>query len=82
MVQGKLGLEASEGSLTANPGGQFLYGVWEQLQHPVMDGKTLWDEVESADAMARRVWWKDDYISENWGWDFGQGSGDGTPANP
>jgi hypothetical protein len=82
MEQGKPGLEASEGSLTANPGGQFLYGVWAQLQHPVANGETLWDEVESSDAMARRVWWIDSYISDNWGWDFGQGSGDGTPANP
>ena len=28
--QGTPGLEASEASLTANPGGQFLYGVWAQ----------------------------------------------------
>jgi hypothetical protein len=79
--QGTPGLEASEASLTANPGGQFLYGVWAQLEHPVANGVTNWDEVLSSDAMARRVWWLDDYISVDWAWDFGQGSGDGTPAN-
>ncbi len=73
--QGKPGLEASEASLTANPGGQFLYGVWAQLEHPVTENnETLWDEVISSDAMARRVWWIDDYISEDWAWVFGQGS--------
>ncbi|MBS3954711.1 MAG: hypothetical protein KGZ88_17300 [Methylomicrobium sp.] len=80
--QGTPGLEASEASLTANPGGQFLYGVWAQLEHPVANGVTNWDEVLSSDAMARRVWWLDDYISTEWAWDFGQGTGTGTPANP
>ncbi len=79
--QGTPGLEASEASLTANPGGQFLYGVWAQLEHPVEDGVTNWDEVLSSDAMARRVWWLDGYISDTLAWVFGQGSGDGTPAN-
>ncbi len=66
--QGRPGLEASEASLTANPGGQFLYGVWAQLEHPVTENnETLWDEVISSDAMARRVWWIDDYISEDLG---------------
>lgn len=73
--QGKPGLEASEASLTANPGGQFLYGVWAQLEHPVVNGETQWDEVISSDAMARRVWWLDSYISDTWAWDFGQGQG-------
>ncbi len=82
MEQGTPGVEASEASLTANPGGQFLYGVWAQLEHPVADGVTNWDEVLGSDAMARRLWWLDGYISETYGWDFGQGSGDGTPANP
>jgi len=70
MEQGRQGLEASEASLWANPGGEFLYGTWTQVGH---------DPVE-ADAMARRVWWIDDYISDTFGWHFGQGSGDGTPA--
>jgi len=74
MEQGTPGLEASEASLTANPGGQFLYGAWAQLYHDPDTG-----EIES-DAMARRVWWLDGYISEIYGWDFGQGSGDGVPA--
>jgi hypothetical protein len=78
--QGSPGLEASEASLSANPGGQFLYGVWAQLEHPVVNNETLWDEVLSADAMARRVWWIDGYIPVD-AWIFGQGTGDGTPAN-
>jgi hypothetical protein len=81
MEQGKPGLEASEASLTANPGGQFLYGVWAQIEHEVVNNETDWDSVISSDAMARRVWWLDDYISTDWAWDFGQGTGDGTPAN-
>jgi hypothetical protein len=80
--QGTPGLEASEASLTANPGGQFLYGVWAQLEHPVVNGVTNWDEVTASDAMARRVWWKDGYISEIYGWDFGQGTGTGVPVKP
>jgi hypothetical protein len=64
--QGTQGLQASEASLTANPGGQFLYSVWAQ-----------WDEstgvLTESDAMARRIWWIDDYISETWAWVFGQG---------
>jgi hypothetical protein len=79
--QGTPGLEASEASLTANPGGQFLYGVWAQLEHPVLDSQTLWDEVLSSDAKVRRIWWQDDYISDLYAWVFGQGSGDGVPAN-
>jgi hypothetical protein len=63
MEQGIPGLAASEGSLTANPGGEFLYGVWSQIQH----------DTGESDAMARRVWWIDDYISETWGWFLGQG---------
>jgi len=63
MESGTPGLGASEASLSANPGGEFLYGVWSQI-----------DEVtEESDAMARRVWWIDGYISATWGWDFGQG---------
>jgi hypothetical protein len=63
MEQGTLGLEASEASLTANPGGEFLYGAWAELYH---------ETVESG-ALARRVWWIDDLISETWAWVFGQG---------
>jgi hypothetical protein len=38
------------------------------------------EEVIESDATARRAWWIDDYIPADT-WDFGQGSGDGTPAN-
>ena len=31
LEQGKPGLEASEASLAANPGGEFLYGAWAQM---------------------------------------------------
>jgi hypothetical protein len=72
MEQGRPELEASEASLEANPGGQFLYGVWAQIDHLNAE----------SDPVARRVWWIDDYISETDAWTFGQGSGDGTPANP
>jgi len=75
MEQGTPGLEASEASLTANPGGQFLYGTWAQLE---VDEET--GEAVESDAMTRRVWWLDGYISADWAWDFGQGSGDGVPA--
>jgi len=75
--QGTPGLEASEASLTANPGGQFLYAAWAQLEHDVDTG-----ELVDSDAMARRLWWIDGYISLEYGWDFGQGSGDGTQVNP
>ena len=73
--QGRPGLEASEASLTANPGGQFLYGVWAQWAHDETG------DVSESDAMARRVWWIDDYISTADAWVFGQGTGDGEPAN-
>ena len=57
--------------MTANPGGQFLYGVWAQIQHE--DG-----EVVESDAMARRVWWLDGFTSETYDWIFGQGPQDQT----
>jgi len=68
LEQGRPGVEASEASLAANPGGEFLYAAWAQIDH----------ENEVSDAMARRVWWIDDYISDLYAWDFGQGSGDGS----
>lgn len=69
LEQGTPGLEASEASLEANPGGEFLYGAWAQLQ---LDD--LGEAVES-DAMVRRVWWIDGYIPSN-AWIFGQGPQD------
>jgi len=53
--QGTPGLEGSESSLEANPGGEFMYGVWAQYDH----------EAHESDAKARRVWWINDYISSN-----------------
>lgn len=72
--QGIKGLEASEASLGANSGGEFMYGVWAQYQ---VEG----GEVTESDATARRVWWIDEYFPVD-AWVFGQGSGDGTPATP
>jgi len=67
LESGTPGLEASEASLTANPGGQFLYAAWAQL---MIDQDT--HEAVSSDAMVRRVWWIDGFIPLN-AWDFGQG---------
>ncbi|MFW2333858.1 choice-of-anchor O protein, partial [Ilumatobacter sp.] len=80
LEQGKPGLEASEASLAANPGGEFMYAAWAQA---LIDDSKVKDKdkkdksvlVES-DAMARRVWWIDDYIPTN-AWDFGQGPNGG-----
>lgn len=74
MEQGTPGLEASEASLEANPGGQFLYGVWAEIQHD-----DFGEPVES-DPKARRVWWIDDYISDTEAWTLpgtNQGGGGG-----
>ncbi|NCD17016.1 MAG: hypothetical protein EOL91_06845 [Actinobacteria bacterium] len=64
---GTQGLESGEASLTANPGGQFLYAVWAEAQ--ITD-----DELVESDAMHRRVWWVDSFWPID-AWDFGQGSG-------
>jgi hypothetical protein len=68
LEQGSPGLEASEASLVANPGGEFLYGAWAQLLLEEFTG-----DVEESDAMARRVWWIDDYIPTD-AWTLGGGS--------
>ena len=72
MESGTPGLEASEASLTANPGGQFLYAVWAQAQ--ITEGELI-----ESDAKERRVWWVDDFFPID-AWIFGQGAGDGTGA--
>jgi len=54
---------ASEASLKANPDGSKLYGVWAQW---VFDD--LGEEIAESEAMARRVWWIDDYISPDNSW--------------
>ena len=50
---------SSEASLEANPDGSKMYGVWAQWAFD-----DLGEEIES-DAMSRRLWWIDDYISTN-----------------
>ena len=89
LEQGKPGLEASEASLAANPGGEFLYAAWAQMlfdDSKVKDDKKAKDdkkdkkdktEFVESDAMVRRVWWIDGYISAEDAWDFGQGSAGG-----
>ena len=55
--------QSSEANLEANPDGSKLYGVWAQwVVDPVME-----DTVES-DAMARRLWWIDEFISGDNSW--------------
>jgi hypothetical protein len=68
MEQGSPGLEASESSVVANPGGEFLYSVWAQFLHDESTGELI-----ESDAMARRVWWLDNYIPAN-AWTQGSGS--------
>ena len=73
--QGTPGIEGSEASLEANPGGQFMYGVWAQFDH----GDENLEGDESSDPEARRTWWIDDYISEL-AWDLpGTNGGTETP---
>jgi hypothetical protein len=67
---------SSEANLEANPVGSKMYGVWAQW---VFDASGT--EIIESDAIARRIWWIDDYIPAD-AWVFGQGSGDGTPASP
>ena len=51
---------SSEANLEANPDGSKLYGVWAQW---VFDDSG--EEVVESDAMARRIWWIDEYRSTN-----------------
>ena len=50
---------SSEANLEANPDGSKMYGVWAQW---VFDDTG--EEVSESDAMARRLWWIDDYVSD------------------
>jgi hypothetical protein len=61
---------SSEADLEANPNGSKMYGVWTQWVFGA-DG----EEVVESDAMARRVWWLDDYIPSD-AWPLGQGASD------
>ncbi len=62
LEQGTPGLEASEASLAANPGGEFMYAAWAEMAH----------DTGESDARVRRVWWIDDFIGSD-AWVFGQG---------
>jgi SulP family sulfate permease len=68
IVRALPGLEASEASMEGNPGGEFIYGAWSQLQ--ISDG--------ASDAMVRRIHYIDDYIPSD-AWIFGQGQTDPQP---
>jgi len=58
MEQGRRELEASEASIEANPGGEFMYGTWFQLDHLNHE----------SGAVVRRVWLIDGYISPDNAW--------------
>jgi hypothetical protein len=58
------GSHSSEANLEANPDGSKLYAVWAQW---VFDDH---EEVEDADAMARRIWWIDDWFCTTEGCDY------------
>jgi hypothetical protein len=54
---------SSEASLVANPDGSKMYGVWAQWVFE--DDEDYESDIIESDAMARRLWWIDDYISED-----------------
>jgi hypothetical protein len=49
---------SSEANLESNPDGSKLYAVWAQWVLDELAG----EEVVESDAMARRIWWIDDYF--------------------
>ncbi|HEY0635350.1 MAG TPA: choice-of-anchor O protein [Gammaproteobacteria bacterium] len=57
-LEGKQDAESSEASLEANPGGEFMYGVWAQHEYDEVT-----EELTESDAMFRRVWYIDDCVS-------------------
>ncbi|MBK5941988.1 hypothetical protein CCR96_22650 [Halochromatium roseum] len=67
--EGRPGVEGSEASLEANPSGEFMYGVWAQLDVEA--------DTEESDPVARRVWWIDDFISDTNAWTL-PGTAQGT----
>ena len=74
-LEGRRDVQSSEASLAATPAGDFLYGVWAQWSHDADTG-----ELTEADAMARRVWYLDDYISTDNAWTLpGTSGGSSTP---
>jgi hypothetical protein len=54
---------ASEANLEANPDGSKLYGVWAQWVFE--DDADYESPIVESDAMARRIWWIDDYVSDD-----------------
>jgi hypothetical protein len=52
---------SSEASVVSNPDGSKLYGVWAEWMFE--DDDDYESDVVESDAMARRIWWIDDYIS-------------------
>jgi hypothetical protein len=64
---------SEEASITSSAYGDFLYGVWGQFN------VDEFGEFVDGDTMFRRVWYLDDYISEDNAWTLpGAGSGSGT----
>ena len=54
---------ASEANLVSNPNASKLYGTWTQWVFMYDDDYE--SEIVESDAMARRIWWIDDYVSDN-----------------
>ena len=54
---------SSEANLEANPDGSKLYAVWAQWVFA--DDNDYDSDIVESDAMARRVWWIDEYRSDN-----------------
>lgn len=54
---------SSEADLEANPNASKLYAAWTQWVYE--DDEDYESEIIDADAMARRIWWIDDYRSTN-----------------
>ncbi|MBP6733402.1 MAG: hypothetical protein KAX51_01530 [Chromatiaceae bacterium] len=66
-LEGKQDSESGEASLTASAYGDFLYAVWAQ-ENFAEDPETGEHEFVDSDAMFRRVWYLDDYVSDTEGW--------------
>lgn len=74
-LEGRRDTESSEASVVRSPAGDFLYGVWAQWTHDAVSG-----ELSEADAMFRRVWYLDGYISPDNAWSLpGTSGGSTTP---
>lgn len=66
--QGRPGLEASEASLAANPGGEFLYAAWAEFQQAdELEGGLIVGDEESHPRL-RRIWYIDSFISTENAW--------------